>query len=240
LQLANFLRENGGHLAQPVSIFVFGDDGAKVLAQPSMDGNALATQLDQADSQLRIIGRSSQYGGFDRYQLSLKWIQIMAQSEAKRPGKKLLIWAGPGWPLLDRATYNISMKDQQMVFNSIVFLSTTLREAHMSLYSVTLGETNVGTFMYQDYLKGVKTAEKASLPDVQLKVLAVQSGGRVVGPDNDIAGQIENCVRDAAAFYTISFDPAKADRTNEYHDLKVTMDQPGLTARTSTGFYNQP
>jgi VWFA-related protein len=240
LQLANFLRQNGGHLAQPVSIFVFSDDGAKVLAQPSMDGNALATQLDQADSKLRIIGRSSQYGGFDRYALSLKWIQIIAQSEAKRPGRKLLIWAGPGWPLLDRATYNISNKDQQMVFNSIVFLSTTLREGHMSLYSVALGETNVGTFVYQDYLKGAKTAEKASLPDVQLKVLAVQSGGRVVGPDNDIAAQIESCVRDGRAFYTLSFDPPKADRANEYHDLKVTVDEPGLTARTSTGYYNQP
>jgi hypothetical protein len=110
----------------------------------------------------------------------------------------------------------------------------------MSLYSVTLGETNVGTFMYQDYLKGIKTAEKSSLPDVQLKVLAVQSGGRVVGPDNDIAGQIDNCVKDAPAFYTLSFEPPKADRANEYHDLKVTVDQSGLTARTNTGYYNQP
>jgi VWFA-related protein len=240
VQIADFLRQNGGHLAQPVSIFVFNDDGVKILAQPSMDGNALATQVDQADSKLRVIGRSSQYGAFDRYNLSLKWIQVIAESEAKRSGRKLLIWAGPGWPLLDRATYNITTKDQQQLFNSIVFLSTTLREAHMSLYSVTLGELNGGTFLYEDYLKGIKTAEKASLPDVQLKVLAVQSGGRVVGPDNDIAAQIERCAQDGKAFYALSFDPPKADRANEYHDLKVTVDQPGLTARTSTGYYNQP
>ena len=238
--LASFLRQNGGHLAQPVSIFVFNDDGVKVLAQPSMDGNALATQLEHADSKLRVIGRSAQYGGFDRYNLSLQWISTIAQSEANRPGKKLLIWAGPGWPLLDRATINITSKDQQMVFSSIVYLSTALREGHMSLYSVSLGEFNSGTFLYQDYVKGVKTAEKANLPDVQLKVLATQSGGRVVGPDNDIAAQIESCVQDASAFYTLSFDPPKADKANEYHDLKVTVDQPGLTARTNTGYYNQP
>ena len=64
--------------------------------------------------------------------------------------------------------------------------------------------------------------------------------GYVVGPDNDIAAQIESCVQDARAFYTLSFDPPKADRANEYHDLKVTVDQPGLTARSSTGYYNQP
>jgi VWFA-related protein len=239
VQIADFLRQNGGHLAQPVSIFVFNDDGVKILAQPSMDGNALATQLEQSGSQLRVIGRSAQYGGFDRYSLSLRGISIIAQSEAARPGKKLLIWAGPGWPLLDRAI-DLSQKDQQKLFDSIVFLSKALREGHMSLYSVSLGELNGGTFLYQDYLKGVKTAEKANPPNLQLKVLAAQSGGRVTGPDNDITRQIESCVQDGKAFYTLSFDPPKADRANEYHDLKVTVDQPGLTARTNTGYYNEP
>ena len=239
LQIANFLRQNGGHLAQPVSIFVFNDDGVTVLAQPSMDGNALATQLDHADSRMRVIGRSSQYGGFDRFELSLKWISMIAESEAKRPDKKLLVWAGPGWPLLDRVI-DMSLKDQQGLFNSIVFLSTTLREGHTSLYSVTLGEFNGSTFLYQNYLKGIKTAEKAGFPNLQLKVLSTQSGGRVAGPDNDIAAQIESCVQDAKAFYTLSFDPPKADRANEYHDLKVTVDKPGLTARTNTGYYDQP
>ena len=239
LQLADFLRQNGGHLAEPVSIFVFNDDGAKVLAQPSMDGNLLATQLEQSESKMRVIRRSSQYEGLDRFELSLKWISIIAQTEAKRPDKKLLVWAGPGWPLLDRAV-DLSTKDQQGLFNSIVFLSTTLREGHTSLYSVTMGEFNATTFLYQGYLKGVKTAEKANFPNLQLKVLATQSGGRVVGPDNDIAAQIESCVQDARAFYTLSFDPPKADRANEYHDLKVTVDQTGLTARSSTGYYNQP
>lgn len=97
-----------------------------------------------------------------------------------------------------------------------------------------------GTYLYQDFLKGIKTADKADPPYLSLKVLAVQSGGRVVGPDNDLTAQINACVQDAAAFYTLSFDPPKADRANEYHDLKVTVDKPGLSARTRTGYYNQP
>jgi VWFA-related protein len=239
-QIAKFLRQNGGHLAQPVSIFVFNDDGVKVLAQPSMDGNALATQLAQSDSQLRVINRSSEYRGFELFDLSLKWVTMIAETEAKRPGRKLLIWAGAGWPLLDRATVEISAKQQQQLFNSIVYLSTTLREGHMTLYSVSLGESGPGTFLYQDFLKGVKTAEKANAPNLSLKVLATETGGRVRGPDNDIAAQIGSCVQDASVFYTISFDPPRADRPNEYHDLKVQIDQPGLTARTNTGYYNQP
>jgi len=32
----------------------------------------------------------------------------------------------------------------------------------------------------------------------------------------------------------------QAGRANEYHDLKVLVDNPKLTVRTNTGYYNQP
>ena len=86
----------------------------------------------------------------------------------------------------------------------------------------------------------MRTPHQADSGNLALKVLAMQSGGLVLGPDNDLAGQIDRCVAEANAFYTLSFDPPKADRANEYHDLKVTVDQPGLTARTNTGYYDQP
>jgi VWFA-related protein len=240
-QIVDFLRQNGGHLAQPVSVFVFTNDGMKVLLQPSMDGNALAAQLVQNDAGLRVIGRSAgAYGAIERFELSLKWVTALAKSEAKRPGRKLLIWTGSGWPLLDRPGIETSSKGEQQLFNGIVDLSTTLREAHMSLYSVNMGEPHLGTFLYQGFLKGVKTAEKAYPSNLGLEVIAMQSGGRVLGPDNDITSQVDACVQDASAFYVLSFDPPPADKPNEYHDLGVQIDQTGLTARTSTGYYNQP
>jgi VWFA-related protein len=240
-QIADFLRQNGGHLAQPVSVFVFTNDGVKVLLQPSMDGNALAAQLVQTDAGLRIIGRSAgTYGAIERFELSLKWTTAVAKGEVERPGRKLLIWTGSGWPLFDRPGIETSSKGEQQLFNEIVDLSTTLREAHMSLYSVNMGEPHLGTFLYQEFLKGVKTADRANPSDLNLEVLAIQSGGRVLVPDNDLAGQISTCVQDASAFYTLSFDPPPADKPNEYHDLKVEIGKPALTARTNTGYYNQP
>jgi VWFA-related protein len=164
----------------------------------------------------------------------------IAQSEASIPGSKLLIWTGPGWPLLDWQGLEISSKSEQQLFNSIVELSTRLRETHIALYSISSGQPGRSTFLYGDFLKGVKTAQKANPPNLGLKVLAIQSGGRVLGPDNDLAAQIDSCVQDASAFYTLSFDPPRADKANEYHDLKVLIDKPGLKAQTNTGYYNQP
>ena len=73
-----------------------------------------------------------------------------------------------------------------------------------------------------------------------MKVIATQSGGLALNPSNDLAADIARCVQDASAFYTLSFDPPRADSVNEYHDLKVQIDMPGLVARTNTGYYNQP
>ncbi len=72
------------------------------------------------------------------------------------------------------------------------------------------------------------------------KVLAVQSGGRVLDRGYDLADQIESCVREAGPFYTLSFDPSHADHPDEYHEVKVQMGKPGLTARANTGYYDQP
>jgi hypothetical protein len=164
----------------------------------------------------------------------------IADAEARKPGRKLLIWGGPGWPMLDSPRIQTTFQGQQQIFDVIVRLSTRLREARISTYSISSGNPVLGTYHYKDFLKGVPSSLKASAPNLVLKVLAVQSGGDVLGPDNDMMAQINHCVQGAQAFYTLSFDPPHANHANEYHDLKVLVGQPGLTARTTTGYYNQP
>jgi VWFA-related protein len=240
-QVDKFLRQNGGHLAQPVSIYWLTDQGVDVQAEPVLDGNGLADHLEATSGRLRMINRNAgAWGAIERYQFSVKMLTAIAGNEADKPGRKLLIWAGPGWPQLDDPGLNYSDKGQQSLFHQIVDLSTLLRKAHIDLYSVSQGVSGIGTFIYQSYLKEVKKPGQTSPPDITLKVLAVQSGGLVLPPSNDLAGAIDTCVQDAGAYYTISFDPPPADGPNEYHELKVRIATPGLTARTNTGYYNQP
>ena len=56
-EVEGFLRQNGGHLAQPLSIFSLLDTGLWLVAQPSKDGNALAEAIAH-DSQLRLIRKA--------------------------------------------------------------------------------------------------------------------------------------------------------------------------------------
>jgi VWFA-related protein len=240
-EIAKFLLQNGGHLAQPVSIQMFTNQGLDFQSDPSTDGNALAAQVNQLDNRLRTLGRSAAgNGASDRFKLSIQAMGALAGNEAKKPGRKLLIWAGEGWPMLEVPNFQVTSKAQQQYFDAIVLMSTLLREARISVYSISQSGYRMDSYRYEDFLKGVKSTNDAGAPNLALKVLAMQSGGRVLGPDNNLAGQINTCVQDASAFYTLTFDPPHANKPNEYHDLKVQIGKPGLKAHTSTGYYNQP
>lgn len=240
-EVDKFLRANGGRLTLPVSIFLVSDDGVKILVQPSIDGNAVAAQLDRASSGLRSITRASgAYGAIERLELSVRSLNSLVTVVGSKPGRKLLIWVGDGWPLLDGPDFTFSSKGEQQLFSEIVRMSATLREARISLYNVSEGFPGPRTFLYEGYVKGVKSSKQANPANLSDKVFAVQSGGRVLNPSNDLAGEFDKCIEDAAPYYTLSFDPPRPEKPDEYHDLKVQIVKPGLTARTSTGYYDQP
>lgn len=243
-EIERFLKENGGHLMQPVTLLLLSDAGMRVQARPSVDGNALVSVVSQIKGNIRTI--DSAMGGeglLERFQLCARQMTAIAENEARKPGRKLLIWVGPGWPMLNRPVLGYySEKDHRRYFDGIVELSTRLREARMVVYSVApaTGADTTTSIRYQDYLKAVKSPREADPGDLALKVLATQTGGRIMGPDNDVAGQINRCIEDANAFYRISFDPPATDHPDEYHDLKVQVNKPGVTVRTNTGYYNEP
>lgn len=243
-EIARFLNANGGRLTQPVSLFLLSDAGLRMQQQPSLDGHALLEVLNQVKGGLRTI--TAAMGGegmLERFQISVRELTRIAQNESQKPGRKLLIWIGPGWPMLNGSNYKFNERDQRRFFDGIVDLSTQLREARIALYSVApadVNSTGASTILYREFLKDVETVRQAGAGDLALKVLAVHSGGRVLGPDNDLAGQIESCVQEASRFYSISFDPPRADRVDEFHELKLQMSRPDLAARTTSGYYNQP
>jgi VWFA-related protein len=244
-EIEKFLRQNGGELVRPVSIVLFSDTGATIGTTASRDGKTLIADLNQSKNSLRIIGRTQGvYGAVDRLQLSLRTLRQLADYEATRPGRKLVIWISPGWPLLSGPNVELNSRGQQDLFNSVVALSDGLRKARITLYNVdplgTADAAGVRTSYYKEFLTGVRAARQVQAGNLALQVLADQSGGRVLNSSNDVAGEIARCIADANAFYVLSFDGVAGDGPNEYHALETKIDRPGLTARTRSGYYAQP
>ncbi len=243
-EIGRFLKENDGHLKQPVTLLLLSDAGMRVQPRPSIDGNALLSVVNQIKGSVRTIDSAmAGEGVLERFQLCARQMGAIAENEARKPGRKLLIWVGPGWPMLNQPVLGYySEKDQQRYFDGIVELSTKLRQARMVVYSVapSTGADTTYTIRYQDYLKPVKSPRESDPGDLSLKVLATQTGGKILGPNNDLASQIDKCITDANDFYRISFDPPLAEHADEYHDLKVVVNKPDVTVRTNSGFYNEP
>jgi VWFA-related protein len=243
-QIKHFLLQNGGNLAHPVSMAFFSDTGTEIQNNASQDGNALLALFDQHETALRSI-RCSQgfYGAEERFQLSLKTLTSLAATEMQVPGRKMVVWISPGWPLLSGPNVQLSARNEAGLFASIVSLSTALREARITLYSVDpagAGATIGGQdFYYREFLKPVVLAKNAQVGNLALQVFAVHSGGLVFTASNDIAGQITRCIADADVYYTITVDAAPVDRPDAYHALEVKVATPGLTARTRNGYYAQ-
>lgn len=232
-----FLRRNGGHLAAPVSVLTLLDDGLWQVGETSSDGNALAT-LVAGNRMQTLIHRLP--GGLEaRPSLdALKSLGAIATAERQRQGRKLLLWIGPGWGVGSGA-YGEGLESGQDIFYTFWWFNTLLREARISLYSFSVEGTDTSQ-LYRGYLPGAESFLKDHFLHFYRKVLAVESGGLVLDRSDDLAGQIESCVREAGVFYTLSFNPSPADHVDEYHSLQVHIDRPGLTARTKTGYYDQP
>ena len=69
----------------------------------------------------------------------------------------------------------LSGKSEQGLFGENVELSTLMRLARIDLYSISSGMPGPMTYLYESCVKGVKKPQQANIPDLSLKVLAVQS-----------------------------------------------------------------
>jgi VWFA-related protein len=243
-QIDKFLRAGGGRLPYPTSLAIFTDTGTQVQQQSTRDGNELSAALDRTTIGLRDINRSAGFWGADeRLDLSLNALQSLAAKESTRPGRKIILWVSPGWPYLSGPGVELDGKQEQQLFAQVVALSTQFRRAGITLYSVDplgAGQNVAPEFYYEDFLKGVAKPSQVQLGNLALQVLAVQSGGLALSSGNDIAAHLQQCIADLESYYEISFDGPPTDRPNEYHQLEIKVDKPGLAARTRTGYYSQP
>ncbi len=241
-EIDKFFKTNGGQLPFLTQIAIMTDAGTQTQNGFTKDGNQLAGLLDNYVVGLRSISRSAGfYGATDRLDKSLDALQELTAYLAKLPGRKLLLWVSPGWPILSGPNVQLSTKQQQNIFDSVVQISTSLRQARTTVYSIDpLGAADAASFhnfYYQSFLKGLRKPGQANLGNLALQVIATQSGGLVLNSSNDMAGLLKQAVDDGGAYYELSFHPVP-DEPNAYHQIEVTVAKPGLATRTRAGYYS--
>lgn len=249
--ISAFLKQNATQLPGPTTVVVMGQLGVMLGPTSSRDAQGMIAALGQNRSGQLVTGKQLNVYGLDGWQeLSLYTLDQLTGYELPRPGRKLVVWISPGWPLLRTDVdpgdpdQGLNPKEQKAMFATIVDFTEKLRQARMTIYQIDpSGLADAGRFdtsQYKQFEKGVKSAGQVEVGNLGLQILADQSGGLVLNSSNDIAGEITKCLSDAKSYYTLTFDGPPGDGKNEFHALEVKMGKPGLTARTRMGYYAQP
>jgi VWFA-related protein len=243
IQISKFLSASDGRLAHPTTLAVLTDKGIDLHDAFTQNGSSLSASLEQDVIGLRAINRSTGfYGADDRLGISLTGLSALATDLAKVPGRKLVLFVSPGWPILSGPEVLLSNKQQHDIFAQDIRLTNLLRTARIALYDIDpygAAENLDRVFYYQSFLNGLRKPSDAALGNLSLQVLAAQSGGLVLN-STGIAQLLQRCIAENSTYYRIAIATPPATHPDDYQSIQIKLSDPGLTAETSAGIYLQP
>ncbi len=244
-----FLRQNQGHLAQPVSIYRISKDGPWTGSYSPTDGNGLAEEIAHQSARHVNWKKPNVSVHADPFTIrkpinvnvtaSLDVLGSIAIEERRRPGRKLLFWLGPGWQI-DRPI------EGELVQRSID-LCIRMREARIAIWEAAewpssndqgnpLASHDIVDPTYQENMEsGTSTSRSLTLP-----LMALQSGGGVLKARNNLFTLIAKRIEEGSCFYSLTFDAPRTVQVDEYHQVKVAVGQLDTTARTRAGYFDEP
>jgi VWFA-related protein len=258
--LKRFLKADGGELSYPITLNFVTANSLEFRAGPSRDGKALSASLNKpAMTTQETEGDPGTYPPFQA-------LAELVALERDKPGRKIILFVSPGSqptlrPFNQGSGTDVSkaqpteIKLQQLrlgMFGNIVQFTRELSEGQITVYSIdpplasnlSDGFTNAVTHLRPSdsdaNVSGIRSPTDVRWGDLAFQAVAVRSGGLALYSGHDLASSLRQCIADAAPFYEIAFDPVLTDEPNLYHQIKIQITKPGLTARSRQGYYSQP
>jgi len=176
---------------------------------------------------------------------SIAALDGIAAQQKNIGGRTILIWVGPGWPLLPDVEFQrLSPKAKQSFFDETVNLLRDLREAQVTIDALSprdgTREAEMARVDMAALDAGTVSPQNAGPASLALQVLARQTGGRVLNESNDVTADLSSCIRDADGYYSLTFDMMRTTAPHEFHPVEVKVNRPDLQVRTMTAYYAEP
>jgi VWFA-related protein len=247
--LRDYLAGQPALLPQPTTLLTVYDNHFKLLQAFTRDRDALLRAVATAPAEypwkLEVNGKA-EYGPVERLDQSLRALEEIAQSYARIPGRKNLIWVGGGFPTINPTT--IDGDDALEVKDALQHVTDILLETHVTLYAVDPSSTAAGMTEITDSSQAefLLTAGDALASNfdpfganADFNRLGPVTGGRIVRGRNDISQQITSSADLGAHYYTIAYTPnSSGEEAAQYRKIRVVCLRPDLTAATRTGYYS--
>ncbi len=248
--LVRFLQRNNGRLDSRCLLYRLTRDGLFSSLRPVVDGALLVEEVEQKRAQWNIwkldqrtLNSFSPWeSGVPRNRLSLRALGAISIDQRDVPGRKIVVWIGPGWPV----------NGSDIRFDEVTELYTRLREARITLDNVNVWPIPDQSWNPDNHLEAPRSQKEMQPAQMALQAIATHTGGLVLDSsaainrdlDQDLDRDIARCLHSEHSFYTVTFNPPHTVQVDEYHDLRIELRsqaaRPGITVRTLAGYYNEP
>ena len=243
--LQKYLQAQPAVLTQPTTLLVVSNTKFEVLHDYTLDRQALLTSLKnhfpEYPWQLMKSGKGGP-GAAERLAMSLGSLEQVAQATSGHPGRKNIVWVGPGFPGIN--TNESTDKEAAVIQQAIQHIINMMRDARITLSTIDPTIASSGTVLIEtpDDLDAAEN-ENGSDPfagDVNFQLLAPATGGRIYASRNDVDAEIGQSILNGNNYYTLSYSPTNHnDAAQPYRRISIKMNVPGLTATTRNGYYLQ-
>ena len=247
--LHDYLAAQPALLAQPTTLLSVYENRFKLLQAFTRDRDALLRALAAAPTEyawtLEVNGKAD-HGPLERLDQSLRALEEIAQSYARIPSRKNLIWVGGGFPTVDPQA--LDADDEQEIKDTLQHVTDVLLDTRITVYAVdptssAAGMTEITDATQMAFVLGAADSVGGNVDPFNASEdfdrLGPVTGGRVVRGMNDIAEQIASSVELGDSYYTISYTPSStSEAAAQYRRIKVVCLRAGLTATTRSGYYS--
>ena len=227
--------------SKPVPI----DQGTFAVKTPESDEMAsrLKGFLEAADGQI------SDFANINRAETTTSAIEAIANHVARIPGRKSLVWVSGSFPMtigFDGETLSQPGREQRSFREELEHAARALNQANMAIYPVDarglmtsprFSAANNSRFDPRSPMRDLNPDQ--NVIDTMI-VLADRTGGRASYNTNDIGGAVGRALADGQYTYTLGFYPTHGKWDGKFHELKVHVNEKGLTLRFRKGYFASP
>jgi VWFA-related protein len=224
--------------------------GFSWFAQERQEWNTARTMRSYTMSQQNII-RSFAAEAKRREQVVLTDLRRAVSALAARSGKRTLVYVGSGIELHPGEAFARSFGSGLQPLGPGVTGLQPFEYDVTKEYGAVLAEANAsGVTIYVIDARGLTTdvtdAGEESVPDLApfernmlrkeaLAGFAAETGGAFFQNRNEFKGAAQQIYRETSTFYSIGVTLSNLPKRNE-HSIKVTVNRPGVAARTRSAF----
>jgi VWFA-related protein len=199
--------------------------------------------LDAAD------GKISDFANINRAATTTSAIEAIANHVARIPGRKNLVWVSASFPIgigFDGESLGQPGRENRLFSEELDHAARALNQANMAIYPVDARGlmTRAHSSAMNSSRFDLRFPARDLGPDQRnfdtMIVLADRTGGEASYKTNDIEGAVQRAIADGQYTYTLGFYPTHGKWDGKFHELKVRVNEKGLTLRHRKGYFALP